>query len=87
MAHTTTERLQDTLLRRTIEYSNEQLEALSREIAAEHIEEERVRTTRPPQFSLTYSGYVIRVTPHDGTFLNVRAVDNWGIVYGWTVKL
>ena len=86
MTHTTTERLQDAILRRTMYYSNEQLDALAREIAAERIEEERVRTNRPPQFALTYSGYVIFVKP-DETCLNVRAVDNCYITYGWTVKL
>ena len=80
-------RLQDTLLRRTMEYSNQQLDALSREIAAEFIERERVSTGRLPNLALTYSGYVIRVTPTDGTFLNVRAMDNRGICHGWTRKL
>ena len=71
MTHTTTKRLQDKMLRHTMEYSNEQLEALSREIAGERIERERAATGRLPQHALTYSGYVIRVTP-TGAFLNVR---------------
>ena len=87
MAHTTTQRLQDTMLRRTMEYSNKQLDALAREIAGDRIERERVATGRLPQHALTYSGFVIRLTSSGGTLLNVRAVDNCGNSFGWTENL